>query len=281
MPSLEILQSGLLSSVQDRGRRGLAYYGIPRSGAMDARSARRALRLLGLPADAPLLECTALAPQLRFRDPVRLALSGADFGWQLDGQPVARDTVLQIRPGDVLSGGPAREGLRGYIALQGFLDAGRVYGSCATYPPAGLGRLLQAGDVLYWQAADGPEAGAAQPAEPLVPLSIPLRPGPECDWLRPVARELLVQHPYRLRPDSNRMGARLEGPRLEARTYQLALSVPVLPGFVQLPPGGQPIVILQDGQTTGGYPRIAYIREAELSAFNQIPLGGRVRFRWE
>jgi len=281
MPSLEILRPGLLSSIQDRGRRGLAYYGIPRSGAMDARSARRALRLLGMPEDAPLLECTAVAPQLRFRDPVRIALCGADFGWQLDGQPAVRDAVLQVRSGQVLSGGPAREGLRGYIALQGIFDVPRVYGSCATYPPAGIGRLLQAGDVLHWRDAERILPGEILPPEPLTRPLIPLRPGPEYDLLSPDSQKQLVQHPYRLRPDSNRMGARLEGLRLEARAHQLPLSVPVLPGFVQLPPDGRPIVILQDGQTTGGYPRIAYIREAELAAFNQIPLGGRVRFRWE
>lgn len=267
MPGLEIIKPGLLTSVQDLGRRGVNYYAIPGSGAMDVDAAKIALLLLRQPLDCPLIECTSLAPTLLFHEAVRIVLTGADFNWHLDQQPVQLNTVLEVKRGAVLTGQMAQSQLRGYIAVEGRLKLPKVYGSYATNAVAKFGgkdgRLLQKGDVLEWETSRLQHDG--------LPL-IPIHKGPEFDWLSHNSKAALTTHPYQISLDSNRMGARLIGEKLNCSGYQLESSRPVLPGFIQLPPGGTPIVLLQDGQLTGGYPRIAYIPSAALSRFNQLGL---------
>jgi allophanate hydrolase subunit 2 len=166
----------------------------------------------------------------------------------------------------------ATDGLRGYLALNGKLKLEKVYQSYATYPNAKLGgyqgRRLQKGDHLEWEP---------MPFDPFANEGIPLRPGPEFDLLTEESKRQLAAITYTISNASNRMGLRLHGPVLTSTSYQLEHSLPVLPGFVQLPPSGLPIVILQDGQLSGGYPRIAYVEPRFLSILNQVPLGGEVR----
>ncbi|MEL6926408.1 MAG: allophanate hydrolase, partial [Bacteroidota bacterium] len=133
MPKFEIKNAGLLTTVQDLGRRGLAYYAMPQSGVMDAQSARVALLLLRLPEHYPLLECTAVAPQLYFHDATELVVSGANFNWQLDGVPLSLNEVTPVSAGQLLKGQVSRTGLRGYIAINGLLKVEELYGSAATY----------------------------------------------------------------------------------------------------------------------------------------------------
>lgn len=271
MASLEVIKPGLMTSIQDFGRKGLSFFAIPGAGVMDENAARIALLLLGLPEDHPLIECTAIAPSLRFHGAVRLAISGADFGWQLNGQPVSPNSIVDINDGDVLQGYQARQGFRGYIALDGALRVKKILGSYATYMPAALGgfsgRLLQRGDVLAWDSWQ------------IEKNTFDIYAGPEFASLSANSQERLKNISYELSPDSNRMGLRLRGPLLSAEYFQLTDSRPVLPGFLQLPPSGQPIIVLQDGQTTGGYPRIAYLARPDLGRLNQIHLGAEIQLR--
>lgn len=273
MPSLEIIKPGLLTTIQDMGRQGLAYYAIPPSGAMDRNAARIALLLLNLPEDAPLIECTSIAPTIKFHDAAQIAISGGDFQWALNGSPVALHTVIDVQAGDTLSGKMATDGFRAYIAINGVLQLDKVYNSYATYLNAGIGgyqgRMLKKGDLIEWE---GPQDHSYDTN------SIPILPGPEFSLLSETAQQQLRDITYTIGSDSNRMGLRLRGAQLQCSSYQLEHSLPVLPGFIQLPPSGLPIVILQDGQISGGYPRIAYLRERHLAGLNQIPLGGEVRF---
>lgn len=269
-----MLQPGLLTTLQDLGRKGGHFYAVPASGVMDPDAATIANLLLRQPAGAPLIECTSLAPEIRFHGAGRIALTGADFHWTRNGAPLQLNTVIAIADGDVLAGKHAQDQLRGYIAVQGSWQGRRVYGSASTFLNGGFGghegRMLRKGDRLEWHWTPRQAEG--------IPL-LQLRPGPEYDWLTADAKALLRSAAYTVGVESNRMGARLQGPRLDSRAYQLADSVPVLPGFIQLPPSGQPIVVLQDGQVSGGYPRISYLRTEELARFNQVPLGRQVRFR--
>lgn len=276
MNSFEIIKPGLMTSIQDLGRKGLAYYAIPNSGVMDENAARIALLLLNKKEDSPLLECTSIAPQIKFNSACNIVITGADFNWKINNEAVLRNTILKIKKEDVLSGKFAKEGLRGYIALDRDLELNKIYNSYSTYTNAKIGgyqgRLLQKGDVIFWKNA--------------IPIFskekiILIRKGPEYDWLTTEAQNQLVSNIYKIGTDSNRMGVRLEGKKLESSSYQLKNSLPILPGFIQLPPSGLPIVVLQDGQTTGGYPRIAYLQKSQLSIFNQIPLGGEFRFDFE
>jgi biotin-dependent carboxylase-like uncharacterized protein len=273
MPILEFIRSGLLTTVQDLGRSGSRFYAIPSSGVMDGNAARIALLLLQEQMDAPVIECTSLAPAIRFHGPARIALTGADFHWTINDQPVALNAVLDIMDGDVLVGKHASDQLRGYLSVAGKWTGEPVYGSHSTYLNGKFGgyegRILQKGDRIEWIYKEAQDLG--------VPV-IGVRKGPEFEWLSEKAKSILFNSPFTIGVESNRMGARLQGPILESKSYQLVDSAPVLPGFIQLPPTGQPIVVLQDGQVTGGYPRIAYIPERYLGIFNQIPLGKEVRF---
>lgn len=282
--SLTVLSPGLQTLLQDHGRRGLAFYAIPRSGPLDPQSADLANALLCNPPSAAVIECHFVPPTLRFDSPASICLAGADMQWSIDERPVKRQAVLTIEAGSVLTGSPAGDACRGYIAIAGAFETERTFGSAACYPLANFGgnggRPLAAGDTLRWHS----------PSEPVAPLEfaqkvnksaediLELLAGPEFHWLTPESQSKLVAKSFTITPDSNRMGARLTGPKLSTGDNTLADSVPLLPGMVQLPPSGQCIVVLQDGQTTGGYPRIGYIAERELCRFNQIPLGREFRF---
>ncbi len=270
---LEIVKPGLLSSFQDLGRKGLSYYAIPNSGVMDRNAAQIALLLLDKGHEEPVLECTSLAPTIRFHAATRIAITGADFSWKLNGTYVGVNNVLEIKSGDLLEGGFAKDKLRGYIGFQGELILSSVYGSKSTLLSAAFGgfagRSLRKGDKIFWQDQTKLEKDVKH---------FFLYPGPEFNLLEQESRSRLCSQKYTISTDSNRMGLRLSGVPLKAVSYQLSYSAPLLPGFIQLPPSGQPIIVLQDGQTTGGYIRIAYIREVQLSKLNQIPLGQQLSF---
>lgn len=272
MPSFEILHPGLMTSIQDLGRKGLAYYAIPKSGVMDRNAARIALLLLKKGEDSPLLECTSIAPQIRFNAATRIALTGADFNWQINNSPVSLNQEIVIKKGDLLTGKATKDKLRGYIAFAGELVLQKTYNSYSTYTNAKLGghegRLLKKGDIIEWQDLAFDER------------IVPIRQGPEYNFLTEKGKFDLTNKQFKIGADSNRMGVRLLGEKIESTSYQLNNSAPVLPGFIQLPPNGLPIVVLQDGQTTGGYPRIAYIPGEKIPAFNQIPIGEEFKFVW-
>jgi biotin-dependent carboxylase-like uncharacterized protein len=275
MGSLEIIKAGMMSSIQDLGRKGLAYFAIPNSGVMDKNAAQIALLILNKNEGSPLMECTSSAPEIKFNHATRIVITGADFNWKLNNEKINRNTILVIKKEDILKGQFAKDGLRGYIAIDGELEIEKTYDSFSTYTNAKLGgfqgRLLRKGDILKWKDSDFPFSKNK---------IIPIKKGPEFYFLTKKSIQLLPSNIYKIGIDSNRMGVRLEGVKLESSSYQLKNSLPVLPGFIQLPPSGQPIIVLQDGQTTGGYPRIAYIQERYLAVLNQIPLGGELQFEF-
>lgn len=284
MPNLDILKPGMFTSFQDRGRMGFNYFAIPNSGFMDAKSANFALDILGLPKHAPLLECTGNAPHIQFDHATSIAITGAKMNWTVNGEKVDRNKIIAIQAGDILSGGFAIEGFRSYISIHGLFELKDIFGSQSTYANACIGgfkgRALQKGDQISWKpyTHNAIEKNGESPF--IIHSKIPIHKGPEYKHLSVEARQLFVNSTYTIGPDSNRMGARLKGPKLESKIYQLNDSLPILPGFIQLPPSGQAIVILQDGQISGGYPRIAYIKKQFLFQLNQIPIGGTVNFEW-
>ena len=274
MGSFEIIKAGMMTSIQDLGREGLAYYAIPTSGAMDENAARIALLILHKKENSPLIECTSSAPEIKFNNETRIVITGADFNWKLNNESINRNSILSIKKNDIIKGNFSKDGLRGYIALDGDLEIEKVYDSFSTYTNAKLGgfqgRLLQKGDVLKWKNTN---------LSFFKKRIIPIKKGPEFNLLSEKSIELLTSNIYKIGIDSNRMGVRLEGKKLDDSNLQIKNSVPVLPGFIQLPPSGLPIIVLQDGQTTGGYLRIAYIQNRYLSELNQIPLGGEFQFK--
>ena len=276
---------GMLTLIQDAGRPGLAFYAIPPAGAMDVRSAEVANALLRNLPRAPVIECHFVPPSIRFESDATICLTGADMGWSIDGSRVKRNRTIDISKGSTLHGSAAIEGCRGYIAIHGEIDTEQTFDSAACYTPAhfggNLGKPFAARDELQW----------IKPETPAYPLQINLSSsvsasehlqlvcGPEFDWLDNQSKELLFSGSFSVSSQSNRMGARLNGPLLKKATNRLLSdSVPLLPGMIQLTPEGQCIVVLQDGQTTGGYPRIAYLPSISVQRLNQTRLGHPFQF---
>lgn len=281
--SLTVVKPGLQTLLQDQGRTGLAFYAIPPSGPLDPLSAEIARALVGNSPDATLIECNFIPPTLRFDSPATICLAGADMQWTVDGKRVDRQAVLKLHAGSELAGSPASEACRAYIAIAGEIQTQRTFGSTACYPLASLGgnegQPLAAGDTVGWKNPSKPVASfeLTHANSQRSTNTIEMRVGPEFDWLTAESVACLFAHPFAITPISNRMGARLTGPKLSTNGKSLRHSVPLLPGMVQLPPSGQCIVVLQDGQTTGGYLRIGYIPANELAKLNQIPVGREFR----
>jgi KipI family sensor histidine kinase inhibitor len=288
-PALEVVAPGLLTTVVDQGRPGWRRLGVPAAGAMDAPALARANALVGNAPGAAGLECTVAGPVLRFLRPLRFALTGGDLGALLEradlgAWPVPSGEPVLARPGNVLRFEGLRRGCRAYVALAGGVDVPPVLGSRATDLTAGFGgchgRALRAGDLLrvFGASGDAPRLPAPRAApEPASELRVIL--GPQDEAFGADALQAFLQQPFAVQPDSDRVGCRLAGPRIAAASEPEIVSDGMVPGSVQVPPSGEPIVMGPDGPTTGGYPKIATVIGADLPRLAQLAPGELVRFR--
>ncbi|MFC6221853.1 biotin-dependent carboxyltransferase family protein [Hymenobacter artigasi] len=300
--SLHILRPGLLTTVQDLGRYGYQQHGIIVSGAMDALALRVANLLVGNAETAAGLEITLLGPRIFFETDHLIALTGAHLSPTLNGQPVGRNRAVWVAAGAELAFGPAVAGCRVYLAVAGGVAVPLVLGSRATYLRAGFGgldgRALRAGDVLpvgeplplgtrLTQSLASPGRAWVQarftPDPTLCPTPRPAPiiravPGPEYAQFSAASQRAFWREPFAITPAADRMGYRLQGPKLERPAATELLSSAVTLGTVQVPAGGQPIVLLADHQTTGGYPRLAQVISADFSALAQARPGQQLRF---
>jgi biotin-dependent carboxylase-like uncharacterized protein len=276
--ALEVLATGPLVTVQDLGRRGLAHLGVPRAGALDAPAAALGNRLVGNGADAAVLEVLLGGLEVRLRAARWVAVTGAAAEVRVDGRSVGHGRPERVPTGGVLRLGAPATGLRCYLAVAGGIAVAPVLGSRATDTLAWVGPpRVEPGAVL----PVGAPAGPPRPAEPLrPPLPGPLRlvPGPREDWFDADAIELLCAAPYVVGPDSDRVGLRLTGtPLRRSRAGELASEGMVL-GAVQVPPSGQPEVLLADHPVTGGYPVVGVVHPDDLWQCAQLRPGEQVRF---
>lgn len=278
MSYLLIKKSGLHTSIQDAGRYGLAFYGIPQSGYMDSYSANLGNRIVGNEADSPVIECTYTAPTIEFGKNFIIAITGANMNWTIDKNPIPRYTSLYVRKGSILEGSKAKDGIRSYIAIQGEMKIDAMYGSVSYYSRANIGgvngQVIKKGDRIPFvsRKSKWEFKYVADEERPKLSVSklIPIHRGPEWHFLDQASKESLMKDSWTLSPESDRMGAYLADKSLTFREKSVMNSVPVFPGIIQAPIDSTPIVVLQDGQTTGGYPRIAYIPQQSLGLFNQI-----------
>ncbi|WP_432956069.1 biotin-dependent carboxyltransferase family protein [Micromonospora haikouensis] len=286
-PRLEVLRAGALTTVQDQGRPGWAHLGVPRSGALDPAALRLANRLVGNPEDAAGLEITLTGCALRLTRAGTVALTGADadvwigagrLGDVPTGDPNTGDArrtgprpgdrpgdvgrPLAVPAGAVVRIGPARSGLRTWLAVAGGIAVPPVLGSRSTDTLSGLGPLpLRDGDTLPL----GDPAGAPAPVDvtvgPPAPaaLRLRLRLGPRDDWFTPAALDRLFGTAYTVSPVSNRVGARLTGAPLARAVAGELPSEGLVLGAVQVPADGQPLIFLADHPTTGGYPVVGVV----------------------
>lgn len=271
---IEIVDPGPLATVQDRGRAGWASLGVPRSSAFDRGAARLANRLVGNDSDAAVIETNLGGLIMRAVDATTFALAGApcpgaDFGV---ARSVPAGTIMRL-------GRPAR-GLRSYLAVRGGIAVPDVLGSRSTDLLSELGPpRLRAGDRLPIMRAPGrPPSDAIAPS--LLPvLVLRVVPGPRDDWFGADALASLTRTHWTVRPESDRVGVRLDGPAL-VRVHAGELpSEPTLPGAVQVPADGRPIIFGPDAPVTGGYPVLAVVSEADLDAVAQLCPGQTITFR--
>ncbi|WP_374983944.1 biotin-dependent carboxyltransferase family protein [Streptomyces fradiae] len=277
-----VVRAGALTTVQDRGRSGHAHMGVPRSGALDPDAAALANRLVGNGVEAAVLETTLAGCAVRPRCAVTVAVGGAPCRVSVDGRPVAWGAAVRVEAGAVLEVGGAERGVRSYVAFAGGVAAGPVLGSRSTDLLSGLGPAPLADGMVLPLGAAPPPGTARYEVAPWrgVPeeVVLRLRLGPRDDWFTAGALRTLGTGAYRVSSASNRVGLRLEGPPLErARPGELPSEGMVL-GAVQVPPDGRPVVFLADHPTTGGYPVVGVVREADLAVAAQAAPGTRVRF---
>lgn len=279
MSAVEVIEPGPLTTIQDLGRPGFAHLGIPRSGAADRRSLRRANALVGNPPSAACLETTLVGPRLRILDDCVVALAGAPVRAGLDGRVLPMEGPIRLRAGQELRVGTALIGLRTYVAFAGGIEVDPVLGSRATDLLTGLGpRPLNRRQVLRIGSAIGDPDAAPLPTaiggEQL--LQVMLGPDQERFAQRTLAR--FRDATFTVTPRSNRIGVRLEGPPITTTTGVDLPSAGLAHGAIQVPPGGNPILMLADHPTTGGYPVIACVRAADLAAIGQLRPGQKLRF---
>ncbi len=288
-PVAVVREPGLLTTVQDGGRPGHRRLGVSGAGPLDAPAHAAANRAVGNAPGAAALECTVSGPALEFLAPTRFAITGADLGPVLERAdlgtwPVPPGASVLARPGNVLRFAGRRSGCRAYVALGGGIDVPAVLGSRATDLASGFGglagRAIQTGDLLGVRPAAGEPAPLAWRAEPhAASVTVRVVLGPQVDHFDAIATGHFLSDRWRVGATSDRVGLRLAGEPLAHLGPAEILSDGMVPGSIQVPPDGQPIVMLHDGPTTGGYPKIATVVTADLPRLAQlVPGEGEVRF---
>lgn len=303
--TIEVIKPGALSTLQDLGRNGFQHFGVPVGGVMDEWSHRVANLLVENSEREATLEITLLGPSLRFQEAALIAITGADLSPRIGERAVPREVPVLVRAGSQLDFGRRVAGARTYVAVHGGFAVPAVMHSKSTYVRGqfgGLhGRALRKGDVLDLAPADAERVYprlAAKLRASLLPFASlenrPFVPGAPSYAPETAVRAIAGQHwhaftadaqqhfqqsGYRLMPQSDRMGLRLDGPKLALREPLEIISEPVAFGTIQVPPDGNPIVLMADRQTIGGYPKIASVASVDLPVLAQRMPAQGVQFQ--
>ncbi|CNL32302.1 5-oxoprolinase subunit PxpC [Yersinia aldovae] len=279
---LKIIRSGIYTTVQDTGRGGFRRLGISQGGALDLPALSMANMLVGNDAGAAGLEITLGQFTAEFTQPGWIAVTGAGCNAMLDDQLLWTGWRYPVKPGQQLKLSVPYRGMRSYLAISGGIDVPEMLGSRSTDLKAGfggyLGRLIKEGDVLPLGRPTRLPRESVGIKQLLFGNRVRALPGPEYHEFDDIAQGVFWREAWQLSPQSNRMGYRLTGRELARTTDREMLSHGLLPGVVQVPHNGQPIVLMADAQTTGGYPRIACVIEADLYHLAQLRLGESVHF---
>lgn len=277
-----VIESGLLSTIQDLGRTGAGALGVSPSGAADWFGARAANRLAGNPDDAPLIETTLTGAEFEARSDVTVAVTGADAAMSIGGSRRACWRSWRARAGERIVVGPAAKGARSYVAFGGgIVDLPRVLGSVSTDVGGGFGgRVLSKGGSLVVASVDrGFDVEYPPGIFPIIePVALRAMIGPQADLLEAGAVDALFAREFRAGARSGRQALRLEGDPIASRGATDAVSTGVCAGGVQLTGDGQPIVMLAEHQTTGGYPVALCVVWADVPRAAQAKPGDAVRF---
>ncbi|MCC6231614.1 MAG: biotin-dependent carboxyltransferase family protein [Verrucomicrobiales bacterium] len=281
-PVLELISPGLGASLQDHGRRGWKRFGVPPGGALDDHAACWANLLVGNPLHTPVLELLLHGAVLRVLRPLTVSITGAAL--IPDAEGLWR--TFDLEEDDEVAVPPPESGVWTYLAVRGGFLASRWFGSVSVFPRGGLGSALTARSLLH-QAPHAPPHSPPHIGRRWVdpteqrnyahPPALRVWPGPQWDLFPEAARDRFFSQPWRISSRSDRTGYRLDGNPLSVSSVPLP-SEPVLPGSIQLPPDGVPIVTQRDGPTVGGYPKIGVVDPADLSWLVQCRPGQEIRF---
>lgn len=303
--SMKVVRPGLLTSIQDLGRYGFQKHGVIVSGAMDAYSLRIANLLVGNEEGEAGLEMTLMGPSLILEQDTLLAITGGDLSPTLDEAPVPMWRPVYAKRGSVLQFGACKTGCRAYLAVAGGYNIPEVMGSKSTYLRAGIGgfqgRALKEGDILEFRdpgeqsarvmqelAARGGNGQAASTSwytgrghirQASGHVTVRVMRGSQFDRFDAESRKQFLGEPFQVTPQSDRMGYRLSGPTLKLEEPLEMISEAVTLGTVQVPPDGNPIILLADRQTAGGYPRIAQVAAVDIPVIAQMKPGQKLAFQ--
>ena len=284
---IHVTRPGMLSTVQDLGRWGFQNLGVPVAGPMDRCSHRFANVLVGNPAGAATLEITLIGPELVFEQATRVAVTGAEFDLVLDGRTMPMNESVPVPAGSNLRFRERRRGARAYLAAAGGFDVPELLGSRSTHLPSrfgGLaGRALAAGDVLRLRPVGEKQMKPVRRQG--FPLELPqggarvrVMLGPQDNLCAPSGIKTFCTSRYAISARSDRMGYCLTGPPVELVSSAGTLSDATPTGTVQVPGSGQPMILMADGQTTGGYPKLAIVITADLPLVGQLSPGDWLEF---
>lgn len=292
---LKILKNSLQATIQDLGRYGFQKYGVIASGAMDPYAHRLANILVGNDEQAATIEIALVGPAIEFSEDTVIALCGGDLSPKLEGQAAPMWRTLSIKKGNTLTFGEPRIGARCYLAVAGGIDVPEVMGSRSTYLRAGIGgfqgRALKKGDEIpsgqiskqhyssLLRNTEDESDWMLPPARYFEEPVIRMMAGRQFDLFDDNSKQRIFQQAFAVSSNSDRMGYRLEGPRLALSTSAELISEAVAFGSVQVPADGNPIVLLADRQTTGGYPKIGQVASVDLPLISQLKPGQQLRFK--
>ena len=287
MSDLFVVKPGMLTTIQDEGRWGYQSRGVPVAGPMDPCSHRLANALVGNARAAATLEITLLGPELEFADERVVAVAGAEFEVTVDDRAAPTNAAFLVAAQSRLRFGARRRGARAYLAIAGGIAVPPALGSRATHLVSAMGgfdgRSLKAGDRVPLGNQSASRRAARAPLEP--PVALPdgharlrVLPGPQVEYFGAHALEALQSAPYVIAHHSDRMGFRLTGPALALARGADIISDATPLGALQVPASGQPILLLADRQTAGGYPKIATLITADLAIAGQLGPGDRITF---
>ncbi|MDR9416217.1 MAG: biotin-dependent carboxyltransferase family protein [Gracilimonas sp.] len=291
MAAVEVINSGYYTTIQDAGRVGYRKFGVPVNGAMDSYAQKLANWLVSKPSGAPVLEMTLEGGSYKFKDSAIVGIAGGRASMKINGINCKRYKTLKVNSGDTINIGKVTSGFRVYMAIMGEWNLEKVMGSYSTNVQAKFGgvkgRALQKGDIIEWENS--------QENWELREIRNEIRPyfstnnhiriikGPEWDWLKNSEKEFFQNTTFSVSSESNRMGIRLSNKNkpdgLAGSINREMKSAPVLTGIIQLPQNGQPIILMNDAQSVGGYPRIAKVVDADLWRLGQLNPASQISFK--
>jgi antagonist of KipI len=282
---LTFLKSGLQTTLQDKGRIGLQHMGVPLAGALDNCSADLANHLVGNGGDVPVLEITMTGPEILFDSDALIAITGANFDIYSDEVLIENDKPHYLKSGTIIRFGKLNAGCRAYLAVAGKWQAKKWKGSVSPLlqaPEATADSIIQKGSKISIESAHLNKTGTRDYKKPCPALAnkvrLRVKPGPEFESISRTAIAKFFGQGHEISQDANRMGYRLSTQLASSQERKEMISSGTIPGTIQITGGGQPIILLNDAQTTGGYPRLANIIDKDLDQLAQLKPGDEIWF---